>query len=169
MFVKENKLIITHDTHYLGNGMYFWDNESNAHYWARKKLREPKNKGKQIKKVLICRAKIVLESPILDMTDKEQIKLIQKLWNVYCDKMKENNRRQFSGTILNILRRFFPDEFEPMKVSKGHGDYSRNNKARFLANLDKNTYLDDRPKTIYAVHCNERVVEREYHGNITDN
>ena len=32
-FLKTNELIISKDTNWLGSGMYFWDNLSNAKYW----------------------------------------------------------------------------------------------------------------------------------------
>lgn len=39
-FLKTNELIISKDTNWLGSGMYFWDNLSNAKYWKNEKLRK---------------------------------------------------------------------------------------------------------------------------------
>ena len=42
----ENKdyIIISDDTFWLGNGMYFWDNNSNANYWLKEKQRKDSKK-----------------------------------------------------------------------------------------------------------------------------
>ena len=39
-FLETNELIISKDTNWLGKGMYFWDNLSNARYWKNEKLRK---------------------------------------------------------------------------------------------------------------------------------
>ena len=40
-FVENKELIMTQeDGYWLGKGMYFWDNLSNAHYWKKEKERK---------------------------------------------------------------------------------------------------------------------------------
>mgnify|MGYP001642344618 FL=1 len=75
-FLKTNELIISKDTNWLGSGMYFWDNLSNAKYWKNEKLR--KNETIDIK---IIKGKIFLEK-LLDLTDEETVKKIDKTWDI---------------------------------------------------------------------------------------
>ena len=42
-FLETSELIISKDTNWLGSGMYFWDNLSNAKYWKNEKLRKREN------------------------------------------------------------------------------------------------------------------------------
>jgi hypothetical protein len=156
-FVSDKEMIYYEDKHYLGNGMYFWDNEGNAKYWANKKLKE--NKG-IISEVYISKANLLLDETILDLTNVEIIKLVRTLWIEYCDKLDEKNRNQFIGTILDILRKYFPI-LNNMKVSKCHGDYSHYNKNTFLSKLGNKSFIDDRPRTIYAVTCETKIVNPE--------
>ena len=69
-FVSDKEMIYYEDKHYLGNGMYFWDNEGNAKYWANKKLKE--NIG-VLNEVYISKANLLLDETILDLTNVEII------------------------------------------------------------------------------------------------
>ena len=161
-FLNKNELILSDDNEYLGKGMYFWDNLSNAKYSANKKIRD----NQKVNNIQICKANIILTEPILDLTDSKSIKDIHNLWIYYCKKAKEEKTHQFLGTILDILFDFFPD-FNEIKVSKCHGDYSRYKKSSFLEKLGTKARIDDRPRTIYSVRCNTRVKNREYFETVT--
>ena len=39
-FIKTKTPIISEDTYWLGDGMYFWDNLSNAKFWVNKKKKD---------------------------------------------------------------------------------------------------------------------------------
>jgi len=160
-FVSHKKMIYHDDTHYLGHGMYFWDNQGNAKYWARKKLRERMD----LDEVFIAQARLIFNTPVLDLTDTDVIKKVRELWIEYCDKLEEKNKNQFFGTILNILREYFPI-LDEMKISKCHGDYSKHKKNGFLVRLGNKSYIDSRPKTIYSVRCESVIAEIEVFTNI---
>lgn len=157
-FVEESKMIFYSDKQYLGYGMYFWDNLGNAKYWANKKLRES---GGTIKEVQICTANILLDDPILDLTDVRIIATLRELWLAYCKKQGEKRVKQYLGTIIDILREFFPEMME-MKVAKCHGDYSHYTKNKFLVDLGDKAYIDNRPRTIYSVICETKVKDPKY-------
>ena len=74
-FLKTNELIISKDTNWLGNGMYFWDNLSNAKYWKNEKLRK-----KETTNIKIIKGKIFLEK-LLDLTDEETARYIDDIWS----------------------------------------------------------------------------------------
>jgi hypothetical protein len=160
-FVNDKRMIYHDDTHYLGYGMYFWDNQGNARYWARKKLRERTD----LDEVYITQARLIFSTPILDLTDIEVIRKVRDLWIIYCDKLGEKNTNQFFGTILNILRKYFPT-LDEMKISKCHGDYSQNKKQSFLSRLGNKSYIDSRPKTIYSIRCESVISETIIFENI---
>jgi len=138
--------------------MYFWDNLSNAKYWANKKKEESGSKT-----VYICKANIFIQEPILDLTDKETVKVVRDLWYSFCDKTDEKERYQPIGVILNTLFKVFPDKIGKFEISKAHGDYSTRYKMKFLQRLGNYSYIDDRPKTIYAVRAISRIKNQSQH------
>ena len=154
-FVSNKEMIYYEDKHYLGYGMYFWDNDGNAKYWANKKLRES-----SLDEVYISKASLLLNGTILDLTNVDVIRMVRTLWIEYCDKIDEKNRYQFIGTIIDILRKYFP-MINEMKVAKCHGDYSHYNKYKFLEDLGNKSYVDNRPRTIYTVTCDSKIVNPE--------
>lgn len=157
-FVSDKKLAISYDKEYLGEGMYFWDNLSNAEYWAKQRMSK-----KELKEAKICKANIILSNPFLDLTDKSTITQTRKLWNLYCDKMGEDRKNQFLGTILDILRGYFK-EIDEMTVTKGHGNYSHWQTGVFFKGTRDR--LDDRTKTIYSVRCSSKLANHSYVKNI---
>lgn len=81
-FLKTNELIISKDTNWLGSGMYFWDNLSNAKYWKNEKLRK-----KETTNIKIIKGKIFLEK-LLDLTDEETVRYIDNIWNIISNSSK---------------------------------------------------------------------------------
>ena len=84
-FLKEDDYLIRTEENgiWLGSGMYFWDNLSNAKYWKREKKRKTHNR----KSFSIVSAKIYIDD-LLDLTDEETCRTIEMLWENYCRKMK---------------------------------------------------------------------------------
>lgn len=152
-FLEKKELVLYEDSNYLGTGMYFWDNKSNARWWAKKKLRW----DLKLKEVLVSQANISLESPILDMTDHDTIVMVRHLWLKYCKKTNEKELCQPMGVILDALFASANEVFKVIKVAKGHGDYSSWEKRGWFKYLGENVNLDNRPKTMYTVRCSSRV------------
>jgi hypothetical protein len=154
-FLSSKELVLFEDTHYLGTGMYFWDNKSNADYWVEKKKKDGVNP------IYVSKCNILLSPPLLDMTDKEVINRVERFWQNYCNKINEKKTNQHLGTILDVLYAVFPEIYGQMKVSKAHGFYNSRFLHSFLYNLGKNTYVDNSHKTIYCVRCSSKIVNQE--------
>lgn len=157
-FVDKGELACSKDTDYLGYGMYFWDNLSNAKYWAKQKI-----KKERLRYCYISTANVIVKEPILDLTDKETIGLIRRLWLEFCT-LQGAEKNQPLGVILDTLFEYFDELLGEMKVAKCIGSYERWSKNKFLLELTNN-YIDDRPKTIYTVKCksmtrNHKDIER---------
>ena len=81
-FLTNNKyIIISEDLDWLGKGMYFWDNISNAKYWIQKKK-------KDYEEIMITESIIALDEN-LDLTDDSILIRIEELWKEFCIKEKE--------------------------------------------------------------------------------
>lgn len=155
-FIDKKSLIIHNDREYLGRGMYFWDNLGNAEWWKRKK------KKKTTSKICILSGRLFLQDPILDLTNRDEIRLIRDLWYKYCDKNDIEHDKQPLGFILDILFQAFP-ELNEIKVIKANGDYSTHQKTNFL--LKEGRRIDDRTKALYCVKSQERL---DYFEVLTD-
>lgn len=148
-FVDRGELAFSEDTDYLGYGMYFWDNISNAKYWAKQKIKKDR-----LRYCYISTANVIVEEPILDLTDKNTLRLIRDLWLEFC-KLQGAEKSQPLGVVLDTLYEYFDESLGQMKVAKCIGSYERWSKNKFLLEL-KNNYIDDRPKTIYTVKCSSK-------------
>ncbi|ASS50737.1 MAG: hypothetical protein A3D31_14355 [Candidatus Fluviicola riflensis] len=162
-FVNDRILQISKDTHYMGKGMYFWDNQANAKFWAEKKI-----KDSILSHCWIAKASILLDSDILDLTDKDKITEIQILWRAFCNKLG-CDMIQPLGTILNTLFEYFSSTLGKIKVVKCVGNYSSIKQHLFLNELGKNSWIDDRPKTIYSVKCNTKIANQSKFLKISSN
>jgi hypothetical protein len=158
IFVNDGKLIWSNDVDYLGGGMYFWDNVSNTHWWKVKKIKSAKKEGMTDVIISMVSANILLGDHVLDLTDKKQTKLVRKLWNEYCDKKRCKQRKKPMGVILDLLFTFFDEQFDAIKVLKGHGDYSTNPDWTML----EETRLDGRTRTIYSVKSPDVLKNRQF-------
>ena len=140
-FLKTNELIISKDTNWLGSGMYFWDNLSNAKYWKNEKLR--KNETIDIK---IIKGKIFLEK-LLDLTDEETVKKIDKTWDIIS---KDSEIKKMEIKKIELGRKL--DIIFDYNVIKCLGNYRKN----LMRNLDlfseSNLILSN--KIIYSVKEN---------------
>ena len=148
-FLETNELIISKDTNWLGSGMYFWDNLSNAKYWKNEKLR--KNETIDIK---IIKGKIFLEK-LLDLTDEETVKKIDKTWDIISkdSEIKKMEIKKIElGRKLDIIFDFYKahlsKEFD-YNVIKCLGSYKRN----LMGNLDlfSESNLTLSNKIIYSI------------------
>ncbi|MEQ9263150.1 MAG: hypothetical protein RLP14_08320 [Owenweeksia sp.] len=162
-FLAKKELVIHDDLFYLGKGMYFWDNQGNARWWAKKKIKKEK-----LAEVLIAKAKIILEPPILDLTDNEVIGEVRNLWLDYCANAGEKEVNQPLGVILDTLFLVFKKELSEIKVTKAHGDYSHWTRLKWLEDLNRNSYIDNRPKTMYSIKCNSKLSGQELHEVYTN-
>jgi len=148
-FLETNELIISKDINWLGKGMYFWDNLSNAKYWKNEKLRK-----KETTDIKIIKGKIFLEK-MLDLTDEETVRYINDIWN-FISKFSEIQKIKIEkaelGRKLDVIFDFYKahlsKEFD-YNVIKCLGSYKRN----LMGNLDlfSESNLTLSNKIIYSI------------------
>ncbi|MDK0920053.1 hypothetical protein P5F52_14925 [Clostridium perfringens] len=156
-FIKDKDyIIISNDTFWLGNGMYFWDNNSNANYWLKEKQRK-NSKKKYVK----TKSKLYIDEEfLLDLTDEEIVEILEKLWREYCAKNNEKIRQPL-GVKLDKLFKFFEEEFNQFKVIKGTGYYkNRININKFLPFDKSHPSICGGLKTIYCARYPDMIVNR---------
>ena len=151
-FLETNELIISKDTNWLGKGMYFWDNLSNARYWKNEKLRK-----KETTDIKIIKGTIFLEK-MLDLTDEEPVRYINDIWN-FISKFSEIQKIKIEkaelGRKLDVIFDFYKahlsKEFD-YNVIKCLGSYKRN----LMGNLDlfSESNLTLSNKIIYSIKEN---------------
>lgn len=120
-FVNDNTYMIvsTEDGIWLGTGMYFWDNQSNAKFWYKKKCKEnPKEEYS------IVQASVYMDH-LLDLTDLDVCKSIEKLWCKYKEKAHiSDSQDQPLGYKLNCLYKYFSGFADIFWVIKVFGKYN---------------------------------------------
>ena len=89
-FLDNKKFMIEskEDGIWLGNGMYFWDNLSNAKFWYRKKQQKHDE-------LLIVQSNVYTDF-LLDLTDLDVCNKMEQLWN----KVYKENEIQLQ--LLNV-------------------------------------------------------------------
>lgn len=167
---KEEYIIEAEDEDWLGTGMYFWDNLSNAKFWV-------KNKQKKINEVMVTEATIILDEN-LDLSDEEIIAKFEELWRQICFKEKEE--------IANINRKLYPqkkrnvEEITGKKIDfifnyfnmgvkyksiKAIGYYPNRREKDFYYKIDlKSGHLTGLAKNIYCVKDYKKIVNRKMEG-----
>lgn len=141
---------------WLGKGMYFWDNHSNAKFWKRRKERE---RGTNTK-VCVIKGMIYTDND-LDLTDSDVADHVFKLWEVYLGSIgRENDEKRTLGCILDILFEYFNLDYNIVKV---HGRY--NAPVFGIFNCVENVSLP-RPtydtKCIYNVKKSEALIKNSF-------
>lgn len=152
--------LISKDKDWLGEGIYFWDNISNAKYWSRKKKREHRNK-----EILILKGNIYLDC-ILDLTDKEAREEFNTLW-LKCLK-SSNDRDKLEkyplGERINYIFELYGSIVEEeVKVIKAIGIYRNSDRLALFENVDRHLLDDIEGKIIYCVRGTEKIVNLRIH------
>lgn len=114
-FLDNKKFMIEskEDDIWLGNGMYFWDNLSNAKFWYRKKQQKHDE-------LLIVQSNVYTDF-LLDLTDLDVCNKMEQLWNkVYKEnEIKIPKDKITLGVKLNYLYDYydmFKDVYQVIKV-----------------------------------------------------
>lgn len=156
-FIEKGIPIISEDITWLGRGMYFWDNISNAKYWKNEKIR----KGEVLEKDIdIIKANIIIDD-ILDLTDKETCEAFNYLWNGISYKKRCKIKDNELGKKIELIFEMYSYLKESIKVIKCFGNYKNNiDKFDFL----NGSRLTLNSKTIYCVidyNCikNPKIIE----------
>ncbi len=97
-FINNGKILVSEDTHYLGDGMYFWDNTYDLAYWKEIKIKQA-SKGDTITSI---KAKICYkDEELMDLTTQDQFNILLDIKKMLLN--KTNNKNQKLGEIINKI------------------------------------------------------------------
>lgn len=162
-FISRNNYLIerVEDDIWLGNGMYFWDNKSNADYWKNERIKKA-NKEKKKRAFAIVAARVNVDK-LLDLTDIDVCNMMSALWDTYEKKVGFSVTQELGGR-LNILFREFNEIEEAYNVIKVLGRYI-NTPSNDLFYYKIRSNLTEpflAAKCIYNVKKYECILEKEY-------
>ncbi|PTX21553.1 hypothetical protein C8N40_102529 [Pontibacter mucosus] len=139
--------LFSHDTFWLGYGMYFWDNFSNSKWWKKERLRKDKINCS------IVAANLEL-SNLLDLTDEDVATEFQNLWTEYC-RLNNDSINQPLGKKIDLLFDYFSLE-DQFKVVRGIGNYPNRRTYTFLHwEGRRSPSIDNKARMIYVVRQRE--------------
>ena len=157
---NSNYLIVSNDTKWLGNGMYFWDNDSNADYWISQK----KRKDLKDKKIAKTKSNIFIDR-MLDFTDVNHRKIFYDLWIKYKE-LEDGSEEDLLGVKVDKLFDYFPFLRDNFFVIRVYGNYKYTPKNDLFVYDLKNVECNPitHVKTIYSVKkpefaCCRQIVE----------
>jgi hypothetical protein len=161
-FINEGELLLsTDDKYWCGDGMYFWDNKSNAVYWRQKKKAKFPNK-----RFSICMASLRCNSnsDLLDLTDRETANDFKRIAEHYRNSLPSEYRPTFQsyeyGAMINFVRNSMikdgRDTFNVVKVIGSYGIDQKNYLIRGNDNFYKRDthsfpHITTQAKVIYSV------------------
>lgn len=160
-FLKKDNYMIKseEDGIWLGDGMYFWDNLSNANYW----FREKKRKDKENKEFKIIKGNANI-SKILDLTDFDICNTFEEIWRDYCKVLGEDKNAPL-GKKINFLFNNVDIINNQYDIIKIHGKYNstpENNLYKYNIHT-RNTQPTLSIKTIYSVRKRNCLFNFEYY------
>ncbi|MBC3900979.1 hypothetical protein GH811_15285 [Acetobacterium malicum] len=138
------------DEQWLGKGMYFWDNLSNANYWKnQKKKRNPDGDHR------IVSAYVNLEK-FLDLTDKQVYDGVERYWEMMYKKfdIQEDPEMIYIGEKLNYLFDYveiFKKKFKVIKINAKYSNQSEIHKDLITKKTENRPRVTNQNKTIYSV------------------
>ncbi len=153
-YINEGIFIESKDIKWLGCGMYFWDNISNAIYWREEKIRKM-----EAAELLIIKANVLIEE-LLDLTDLQVLEFINQMWDLYCERINRKKRKAPMGKKLDALFKMFEELDESYSVMKVNGFYKKTPVSDFFVESN-NSMITNKVKTIYCVRRKEKAVEAE--------
>ena len=132
-FLSEESYIIDSktDTEYLGRGMYFWEHQSKAVWWAQTHKKDSAS--------MIVSAELSLEN-VLDLTDDDICKMLNKMFS-YVDKSivrkiaRERNcadSKGAMGIVLDSIFEAFNPQMSKYDIVKAAKSYDKKDEAEFL-------------------------------------
>ncbi|PKM84567.1 MAG: hypothetical protein CVU86_06365 [Firmicutes bacterium HGW-Firmicutes-11] len=148
-FMESNELTVSKDKEYLGCGMYFWDNHSNAMFWLGERRQQEGNRHRRLC-LITCNINI---DYMLDLTDNEIVKGIIEAWHEYVIRTGSVEKAPL-GYILDTLDTLC--SVKPFSVRKGSLHY--NGAQNPFADIKwgaKGHYFTVYSRIIYAVKDSE--------------
>ena len=158
-FLDNKKFMIEskEDGIWLGNGMYFWDNLSNAKFWYKKKQQKHDE-------LLIVQSNVYTDF-LLDLTDLDVCNKMEQLWNkVYKEnEIKIPKDKITLGVKLNYLYDYYDMFKDVYQVIKVIGKYKKTPQNSFYKyDLDsRRAEPTTAIKCIYNVKNVDEIATRE--------
>lgn len=162
-FVNTDGYLITskEDGIWLGEGMYFWDNLSNANFWKNEKIR--KDKAHIANFSIVC-AKVDADK-MLDLTDFNICNKISKMYESLSQKTGiELSITKQLGAKLNKLFEYFPAFAQEYHIIKVYGKYNKT-PSNNLFSYDIHSYSPEPTlaiKCIYSIKNSKCILEKEF-------
>jgi len=138
-----NYTINSPDETWLGFGMYFWDNLTNAEYRARQK----KRKDTTVNGWHIVQATVDIEK-LLDLQDERIMDRIDSFWKSYC-RLKKCSELAPLGKKIDILIDYF-SILRTFTVLRCFGVYPKM-QSHTLFKSSQNCFVSSNIKSIYCV------------------
>lgn len=124
---------------WLGNGMYFWDNQSNAEYWKNNKITQNNrsvSKGESHQKDYIICCTILNLKKLLDLTDEKVCEYTNTVFKTLEDrgvKSLSHSEATLSQKINLIFKEvsYYAENFNVLKING------------YYPNSDENEFIED--------------------------
>lgn len=98
------------DTHYLGDGMYFWDNQYDLEFWETKKKDEAK-RVRNREPILCITARIGHNNDqLIDLTIKEEFEKLIKIKKIVNTAHKNKNSGFENDALGEVINKLFNSE-----------------------------------------------------------
>lgn len=115
-FVNNNEICVSKDTHYLGDGMYFWDNQHDLGFWEIKKKKEAKRDNS--KEPILCINAIISYNAdqLIDLTIKEEFEKLIKIKNIVNVAQKSKNAGFKNCALGEVINKLFNSDDEHVRA-----------------------------------------------------
>lgn len=158
-FLETKEPIFSNDSYWLGRGMYFWDNLSNACYWKKEKIRKKEVVEDELA-ILNARIEVDLEN-MLDLTDEETLKMLDNLWNIIRIKGKKKIEKEKLGENLDLIFDMFEDSFKCYKVVKCLAKYKNDPMKNYQ--FFETTRITIGNRIIYSVKDKNCILDSDFY------
>lgn len=153
-FLERNIFIEHRDVSWLGFGMYFWDNFSNAYFWLKEK-----KKKEEGSKFIIIEARLIIED-MIDFTDIDTLEKFNELWQKFCKMKKNVYFHSPLGLKLNYIFGYFDFLKDKKFVIKANASYPYTPISKFI----EGSGISNKTKTIYCVQSDKFIYEKNSLG-----
>lgn len=156
---NNNYLILksTNDKYWIGDGVYFWDNLSNAKYWKSEK--ERKNSSNPEKFEFSIVSAIVKLDKLLDLTDSDILRALEEVFDQFY-KINSQFKKLYFGEKINFYLKEYPNIKNKYEVIKANGNYPKLKTNLFPYN-PKRVGITSNVRTIYNVINLNAIVDLE--------
>jgi len=164
---KEGFQNVKRDNHWLGQGVYFYDNSPLAHWWISKNSKtDPLKRGKGVSFVIIKAQLSSAVKSVLDLDSVEGVNIfyqkIREMWNVFRTVQFSNDEHQNLCFVLDVLAKQFDFQAIIKTFESSDPSYGVVNTRRFDRDLFKlNVRYKERQICVRSNSC-IKILDLEY-------